>query len=160
MSLLSTLSLICIGLFVALLFRAAFGDFRHYVIPNRLNLAIAALYVPYALVAPSADPVWSLAVAVVVLGLGIVAFGLGWFGGGDVKLLAAVSLWAGPTHLSLLLLVTAIAGGVVALAVLCRPLVQRLSAGPAATLTVSRDVPYGIAISVGGIAVASQLLAL
>ena len=77
-----------------------------------------------------------------------------------MKLLAAVSLWAGPTHLSLLLLVTALAGGIVAVAVLCRPLLQRLSAGPAGTVPVSRDVPYGIAISIGGIAVASQLLAL
>src|SRR3546814_16950700 len=72
---------------------------------------------------------------------------------------AAVSLWAGPAHLSLLLLVTALAGGILSLIILCRPLLQRLAAGPDAAVETSREVPYGIAIAVGGIAVASQLLA-
>src|SRR3546814_18739939 len=94
-----------------------------------------------------------------VLGLGILAFARGWFGGDDVKRLAAVSLWAGPAHLSLLLLVTALVGGILSLIILCRPLLQRLAAGPDAAVETSREVPYGIAIAVGGIAVASQLLA-
>lgn len=160
MSLSSTLPVLCIGLFVALLLKAAYGDYRSYIIPNRLNLAIAALFVPFALVAPAVDPLWSVAVGAAVLGAGIVAFGLGWFGGGDVKLLAAVSLWAGPDHLPLLLVATALAGGLVAVAVLCRPLMQRFTAAGAAAVPATRDVPYGIAISIGGIAVASQLLAL
>lgn len=149
---------LCIGLFFLLLCWAALGDLRRYVIPNRLNLAIAALYLPYALSVPGgAYPLSSLGVAAAVLVAGMFAFARGWFGGGDVKMLAAVSLWAGTAHLPLLILVTAAAGGVVALAVLCRPLVQRLAHGPAA-VEASRDVPYGIAIAVGGIAVASQLL--
>lgn len=159
MSLSPTVATLCIGLFALLLAWAAVGDWRRYIIPNRLNAAIAALYLPYALTAPTADPFWSLAVATVVLVLGIAAFAFGWFGGGDVKLLAAVSLWAGTSHLALLLLVTAVAGGLVALAVLCRPLLQRLASGPTEA-PASRDVPYGVAISIGGIAVASQLLAL
>src|SRR3546814_1397676 len=73
-------------------------------------------------------------VAAIVLGLGILAFARGWFGGGDVKMLAAVSLWAGPAHLSLLLLVTALAGGLLSLIILCRPLLQRLAAGPDAAV--------------------------
>ena len=59
----------------------------------------------------------AFATALVILGCGIVVWRLGWLGGGDVKLLTALSLWAGPFHTPALLLATALNGG--ALALLC-----------------------------------------
>ena len=46
------------------------------------------------------------------------AFAVGALGGGDVKLLAAVSLFAGPGRLVDFLIITAIAGGLLGLAIL------------------------------------------
>ena len=54
----------------------------------------------------------ALACAAVVFGAGTAAFAAGALGGGDVKLLAAASLFAGPGLISDFLLVTALAGGV------------------------------------------------
>ena len=52
-----------------------------------------------------------------MLCVGIAVWKLGWLGGGDVKLIAALSLWAGPSHLAGLLLAIALGGGVLALAI-------------------------------------------
>ena len=54
-----------------------------------------------------------LAAAVFVVGLGLFAREL--IGGGDVKLLAALSLWAGPEQFVWFMLVTTLAGGVLSL---------------------------------------------
>ena len=69
---------------------------------------------------PAASPMpvaWlgALAVAAAVFVFGFVLFARQLIGGGDVKLIAAVSLWAGPEHLALFALVTSLAGGVLAL---------------------------------------------
>jgi prepilin peptidase CpaA len=42
----------------------------------------------------------------------------GWFGAGDVKLLTAVMLWAGPQHAAQLVVIVALAGGAIAMFVL------------------------------------------
>ena len=56
-------------------------------------------------------------IALLALCVGIAVWQLGWLGGGDVKLIAALSLWAGPSHLAGLLLAIALGGGVLALAI-------------------------------------------
>src|ERR1035441_4859246 len=54
------------------------------------------------------------------LGLGILIYGflfwIGWMGAGDVKLCAAIGAWIGPDQLFIALVITAMAGGVMALA--------------------------------------------
>ena len=78
---------------------------------------------------------------------GLAAFRAGLVGGGDVKLMAAVGLWAGPDGLALQLLVQALT------TLLLVPLVlvaARVPAGgkPDAWPTV----PLGVAIAAGGLA--------
>jgi prepilin peptidase CpaA len=148
---------LCVCLFIALLLAAACSDAKSFIIPNRLNVAVFALYVPYVLSAPT--PIqWGMAgiVAGGVLLAGFALFAAGYIGGGDVKLLAATALWAGPEMVLVFVVLTALAGGVLSAAVLlqCRyGWVLGFSPTDGA-----RAVPYGIAIATSGVFVAQQLL--
>ncbi len=152
-------------LFIALLGWAAFSDFRDYVIPNRLSLSVAILYPAH--VAASAMPVdWlgAVIVAGVVFVIGIVLFAFRVAGGGDVKLLAAVALWAGPIMILPFLLIMAMVGGFLAVATLrhlrfLRPWPSgAIAADEVMALKLKSSVPYGIAIASGGLWVATQIL--
>jgi|AGTN01.1.fsa_nt_gi Flp pilus assembly protein, protease CpaA len=84
------------------------------------------------------------------------AFAMGWMGGGDVKLAAAVFLWTGPGNAHAAVILIALAG--LGLAVCCilaslflrLPLPHPVTAA-VGTLAKERGVPYGIALSAGGI---------
>jgi prepilin peptidase CpaA len=138
----------------AILVWAAIGDMRRLIIPNWISLAIAGLYVLH--VAASPVPVGVLGgvavgAATLVAGFGLFACNL--IGGGDVKLMSAIALWAGPMRILDFLFVTAIMGGFVAAGTLLRR--RRLApVGGASGAAASVEVPYGVAISVGGIFVA------
>ncbi|CAK0747477.1 prepilin peptidase CpaA [Azospirillaceae bacterium] len=119
-----------------LLIMAAVHDLRRFLISNKICLALAILFIPYALLAwPATTSGWHILTGLAVLVGGVGLFAAGWIGGGDVKLLAAATLWLGPEHLSELLLLTASVGGIVALATL------------AATRNPRAPIPYGVAIS-------------
>lgn len=141
-------------LFSGLLFAAALSDGRTLTIPNRLCLAVAFLYLARLPVLGVTD--WSLGLlaGVCVLLVGFVLFARGWFGGGDVKLLTAVALWAGPGQLLPMLVVTGLAGGVLAIAMLLRhrtAIMARAFHDPASTNGgMALELPYGIAIASGG----------
>ena len=86
-----------------------------------------------------------------VLAVGTFMFGRGWMGGGDIKLLAASSLWFNLSDGWRLLSAITIAGGVEALVIM---IVRRLPWSDAArskVLLLSRRglIPYGIAIALG-----------
>ena len=86
-----------------------------------------------------------------VLAVGTFMFGRGWMGGGDIKLLAASSIWFNLSDGWRLLTAIAIAGGVEALVIM---IVRRLPWSDAArskVLLLSRRglIPYGIAIALG-----------
>jgi len=89
---------------------------------------------------PVQDLAWHAAAAVAVFAVGAALFALGVWGGGDVKLCAALALLTGFSDLPRFLFVMAVAGGVVALAVLA--LRGRAAGG---------QVPYGLAIAAAGI---------
>ena len=71
---------------------------------------------------------------------GMAVWRCGWLGGGDVKLIAALSLWAGADQLPVLLLAIGVSGGALAVAIL---LARRLghSAGAAMLLESCRRLP-------------------
>ena len=138
---------------------AAANDTLHMRIPNALILyLLGGFAVTVALSKPDwADLAASAAVGIAVFAGGMVLFARGWMGGGDVKLLAVSGLWLGPLATPALLLLTALAGGVLTLAlIVLRTLgTHRLADSRIAAL---RDpmarVPYGIAIATAAIAVA------
>lgn len=159
-----TLAQVLPAVYAAPLVVAAIWDGLKFRIPNLLTVVLAASFLPAALLAPAAvDWPWHLGAAVLVFAAGAACFAMGWLGGGDVKLAAAVALWLGPVTPQFLV-VMAVVGGAVALAVLAT---RRLITGVAAMrgrafdlprlLTEGEGVPYGLAIAGGGLAVASQL---
>ena len=97
----------------------------------------------------------SLGCAGLVFLVGALLFSRGLLGGGDVKLLAASVLWAGPGKAVPLLLVTGVLGGMLALFLLIPPgahlaTLARAKLGPGdASIKsgLSTPVPYGIAIA-------------
>ena len=88
-------------------------------------------------------------------GFGLFACNL--IGGGDVKLMSAIALWAGPMRIFDFLFVTAIMGGLVAAGVLASLHLRRRHLAPvggASGGAGSTEIPYGVAISIGGMFVA------
>ncbi len=80
----------------ALLFRAAWTDLREYKIRNELVLALAALFVLYAVLTGHwAQLKWDLAFAALMFVVLLALYNTGWAGGGDLKLLAVAFLWTG-----------------------------------------------------------------
>lgn len=135
-----------LGALALALIVAAFTDIRRRQIDNWLNIAIAA-GAPLFWLASGLD-LWpdvpiqigmALATFVVLAGL----FALGAMGGGDVKLLSALALWLPPTQFLQMLVVMAIVGGVLTLAMGAWHIARR-----------QRDrlaIPYGVAIAIGGL---------
>jgi prepilin peptidase CpaA len=95
-----------------LLIAAGVNDVRRYRIPNTIVYAIVIAFAVGAAFSFSWPAVgWSAlaGVGMFLLGAGLFAFGL--FGGGDVKLVAAMALWTGFADLPRFLLVMTAAGG-------------------------------------------------
>lgn len=144
-------------LYAALLCAAAAFDIGRLRIPNFLTFGLAGLFFGAALLNASAVAWGShLLAGLLVLGAGAVLFRLGMFGGGDVKLLAATSLWIGLEGLWSHLLVVALFGGVLALLLLLlRLVVGWLRARSPAlrrrplprSLIPGEGIPYGVAIA-------------
>ena len=78
----------------------------------------------------------SIVCGAVMLAVGFVLHALGWLGGGDVKLLAALMLWLGPTDAGWALLATGAIGSLLTLLALVRCREWRQS-----------GIPYAIAIA-------------
>src|SRR5215472_10206521 len=141
--------------FAGLMTLAALEDLRRLIIPNALTLALCVLWPLYALAHPTLfDTLGSLGCALAVFLVGALMFSRGYLGGGDVKLLAVATLWAGPGGTLPLLLLTGVLGGMLALFLLMPPVAQ-LSAMARAKFgfadaaikdAASTPVPYGIAI--------------
>jgi prepilin peptidase CpaA len=149
MPLSSLLSSLLLATAAVLFLWAAASDARRFLIPNVISVALAGVFVAYALAHPAGLP-WlgHLTAGAVVFLAGAALFLAGLAGGGDVKLLAVAALWAGPDGIALLLLAMAMAGGVLGLVMLLvrelrAPLALPSPAGPV-------RVPYGVAIATGG----------
>ena len=134
-----------IGLAIALLV-AAFTDMRRRQIDNWLNAGIA-------LAAPAfwwasglslwPDVALQLGVALVAFVVLAALFALKMMGGGDVKLLTALALWIPPMLFVQLLIVMALAGGLLTIVMGAWHIMRR-----------QRDriaIPYGVAIAFGGL---------
>jgi prepilin peptidase CpaA len=142
---------ILLGILAILLVVAAVIDVRTFTISNRLNLAIALMAPVYWL--SVGLPFWpdaaiQVAVAAGVFVLLAAAFYAGMMGGGDVKLAAALALWFSPPTTLSFLIYMSIGGGVLTLVVLVLHRVKKKAGKP--------EVPYGVAIASGGLAILIQ----
>jgi prepilin peptidase CpaA len=91
-----------------------------------------------------------LAASGIVFALLAGAFYVGMMGGGDVKLAAALALWFPPAGTIKFLVFMSVAGGVLTLGILAWHRAQRREGRP--------QIPYGVAIAVGGLAILGPIL--
>lgn len=134
-----------IALAIALLY-AAFTDIQSRIIANWLNIAIAAgapvfWWASGLSLWPDVAIQFAIAIGAFVVFAGLFAAGL--MGGGDVKLLTALALWIEPTGFLTLLLIMALAGGVLTIIMGGYHFIRRQKERLA--------IPYGVAIAFGGL---------
>jgi prepilin peptidase CpaA len=135
----------------AILIVAAIIDVRTYTISNRLNLTVALL-APLYWVSVAMSP-WPGVAVQLAAGVGVFvilagAFYAGMMGGGDVKLAAALALWFPPLVTIKFLVLMSLAGGVLTLVILLWHRAKRREGRP--------QIPYGVAIAFGGLAILTQ----
>ncbi len=149
--------LLSLAAFAGLLLYAAWSDIASLTIPNWVSVALAGIFPVAALAAglPLGDIGMHALFGLAVLAVGFFLFQANIIGGGDAKLLAAASVWTGFPGLPAFMFWTAIAGGVLALALLAaRQFMKQTETQPAFVnrlLKQSGGVPYGVAIMAGGL---------
>lgn len=152
---------------VVLLLAAAWTDVASRIIPDTISIALAAVGLAARLVTGLPDAAISLAAAVLLFVLLALAHARGMLGGGDVKLAAAVAIGLPAELIYHFIVMTALAGGVVALLHLALrvalrglpPHVPRRGASLARRVLSAEhwrivrhgSIPYGVAIAFGGI---------
>ena len=165
--------------FSGLLLWAALTDIQSLTIPNKISGAVAALWVSHgAVLLLSGVPVGTVlsgpGAGLLALIGGAVLFQLRLVGGGDVKLLAASAMWAGPSRLLPLIMTVLLAGGVLALVMLAArsgqvffgKVVTSGPVGPSGSgdhpfkTMMGTKIPFGVAIAAGGLMVAFRLAGL
>lgn len=155
--------LVFLSAFPASLLIAAMNDLYEYKIPNWVSIVLFLSYFAAGLglgAPPSALLEGFLfSCAALVVGFGL--FAGKFLGGGDAKLLAACAPWVGPSALMPFLFYTALAGGGFAIALVIfrktpalpvyaqAPWLLRLHQRP-------KDIPYAVAIALGGLLSFSQ----
>ena len=135
----------------ALLVVAAVIDMRTFTISNRLNLTVALLAPLYWLsVELSIWPGIAIQLAAGAAGFVVLAaaFYAGMMGGGDVKLAAALALWFPPGATIKFLVFMSLAGGLLTLLILVWHRAKQREGRP--------QIPYGVAIAFGGLAILAQ----
>lgn len=157
MNALLLVDLFTITLLLGLLALAVISDVEAMRIPNRICLCIVALYPSHVLA--SAVPIdWpgATAVAAAVFALGLIPYRFRLMGGGDVKLMAALALWAGPAVVVDFMAVTFFLGGVMAL-LMISPLrfamartCEAIGRDNVGKVLLNRAIPYAVAIAGGG----------
>jgi prepilin peptidase CpaA len=166
---LQLVDLILVSGLAALVIGAALSDWARYVIPNQISIAVVGLFVVHAgvvLVRGGAPMslVWAVACGAAVFAGGAFLFAQKVLGGGDVKLMAACAMWAGPNHIVEFIMVTTLYGALLSAAFLLPAFRQKAEmttdAGFAGSVTAAlrRRLPYGLAIATGAVVVCLRLL--
>jgi prepilin peptidase CpaA len=141
-------------IFPALMIFAASYDCLSMTISNRLCLAVVAAFFPAAVLAGFGVEAIALhaACALAMLATGFALFARGWVGGGDAKLFAAAALWFGWDAIIDFSAATAIAGGLLALAILgvCE-MARYFPAVAFMRLPDQPQMPYGVALAAGAL---------
>lgn len=147
MTLAEILALLAIVCVVA----AAVFDVVRMEIPDTLSVVILVAGLLFGALTPGFDWLPHLAAPVLVFAFGLLAFGRGWLGGGDVKVLTATAVWTGLGGLLPQWAIMAVAGGVLVLALTA---VRAALAGHAADslpemARPGAKYPYAVAIAAG-----------
>ena len=143
---------------------AGISDVLSYRIPNWIPVTIVAAFFPAAMGAG-----WDIAAmaiqfgaGVAVLIAGVALFALGVIGGGDAKLLAAGAVWVGWGELAAFMLLVALGGGVLGLALIAfrrasLPAAIEARAWARRLHAASGPAPYGVAIGMAALVLLPDL---
>jgi len=154
------LAFLCLCVFPGAMAFAGSMDLITMTIPNRISLVLVAGFValaPFVGLTPLQYGA-HLATGAAMLAVGVFMFARGWIGGGDAKIFAAAALWFGFDHLGDFTLLSAMAGGVLTIALLV------FRTMPLPDLARTQDwlvrlhhprtgVPYGIAMAAAALMV-------
>lgn len=146
-----------LALFPTLVIAAGIGDCLTMRIPNWLNGATALAAVAMAILAgmPLELLPWHLLAGLIMLVVGFGLFAGNFIGGGDAKLMAAAALWIGWSGLLVFVLITAVAGGALAIVMKVWQLI-RTDQEVRGTwfrriFRSDLNLPYGVAIAAGAL---------
>lgn len=144
--------------FLLLIIAAGVGDTLTRRIPNWLIAILAVSFFPLAF---ASGMTWNDVSLHVLAGVGMLIiayffFSSGILGGGDAKLLAAVTLWFGASGTIAFLLTTAVSGALLACVISAWSLLTfeaeiRALAGRSRLKWIKPSLPYGFAIAAGAI---------
>ncbi len=145
-------------IFPAAMLYGALCDIGTMTIPNKVSLVlIGAFLVLIPLAGMPLDQVinhFSAGALCLLIGFGLFAAGI--VGGGDAKLISAGALWVGYDSLLVYIMVTFLAGGLLALVMLLmrRSILQHALPLPGwmgHLIDRQKGMPYGVAIAVGAL---------
>ena len=158
MFLLPDISDLLIAALVLLLAVAAYTDLARFTISNRLNIAVFGFGLAFKAIDPAGLPM-AFAAAAGVFAFGAFLFFFRLLGGGDVKLLAAVAIWAGPMEVMPFLFQTVLFGGALSILWVMSGRLRLMMAyvGLDVDPRVPNKIPYGIAIAAAGGLLAMRL---
>ncbi len=135
---------------IILLVMAAYMDLKIRRIPNIYPSLLFGAFIGYALLnylsgaMNLGDILWAFGLGGCVFAVLALMFAFNLMGGGDVKLITSLSLFAGKAYLTPLLVLIAFTGGLVAIGLLIsRRFIEDKSK--------ASKVPYGVAISISGV---------
>ena len=147
MNLFATSPLWMLAVLAVVLIAAMIQDATQLRISNVLTGLVLALALAAMVVSGPTIELWqNFVVFAAVLGIGTFLFSRGMLGGGDVKLFAAVGLWADLRTAVGLISTILIAGGVLALVMVA----YRMARGKGIRKRAEAGgIPYGVAIGIG-----------
>lgn len=149
-------------IFAGTMLTAAQRDASTMTIPNWISVVVL---LSFFMITPFVWQGWDvfgqhMIVGSSVFALGFIMFAMGWFGGGDAKLMAATAFWWTLPDLALYAVYTTLAGGILGLFILVGRKFM-----PAQVMTspwihrMMRDetkMPYGLALAFGALATLPQ----
>lgn len=152
-----TAQLLSLAVLPALVIVAGLQDLTSMKIRNWISGALVVAFFPAALMlglAPMAVA-GHVGVGALVLLVTVGLFALGQMGGGDAKLIPAISLWMGASGAGTFVLWTAVVGGAFSLLLLlARPRMPQIAGAPGwvgVLMTPKNRIPYGVAIAGGAL---------
>lgn len=152
------MSSLVLASFSALMVYAAYSDLKSYRLPNFISLILMVGFaVVMAVLQPPLSAVgWHIGVGAILFVVGFILFATGLFGGGDVKVIAALGLWLGPVNVLPFLMLMAVFGGVLAVVLLVFrkiriPQKWLENSAIAGLHSKEEGIPYGVAIALAAL---------
>ena len=137
------------ALLTGVLIWASITDIKDRKIRNVTVLTALILFLPWAVLSTGHAVVADLEAGAVALLAGVAIYSAGWLGAGDAKLFAASSLFIGLHGLPGLAVLTALAGGALAMiSLFSRPTRAMTMVAMRGKGDFGRGIPYGVAIAI------------